>query len=84
GVVRISYSGFGNTYAFCDATLVATGLSSASATCTLPAMVLGTHLLGAVMDTRYLPFGNATTGGNPFASMNHAFVDDELFKDGFE
>lgn len=84
GVVRISYSGFGNTYAFCDATLVATGLSSASATCTLPAMVLGTHLLGAVMDTRYLPFGEATTGGNPFASMNHAFVDDELFKDGFE
>mgnify|MGYP007117518402 CR=1 FL=1 len=84
GSVRISYAAWGNTYAYCDAALNATGPASASATCTLPAMALGVHALGAVLDTRYLPFGDAATGGNPAASMSHSFIADALFKDGFE
>lgn len=84
GTVRISYAAFGSTYAFCDAALAATGPGAASATCTLPAMSLGAHALGAALDTRDLPFGDAATGGNPSASMDHAFVANDLFKDGFE
>ncbi|MBK7146585.1 MAG: hypothetical protein IPH76_15740 [Xanthomonadales bacterium] len=84
GSVRISYSAWGSTYAYCDAALNATGPASASATCTLPAMALGVHALGAVLDTRYLPFGDAASGGNPAASISHSFIADALFKDGFE
>jgi hypothetical protein len=84
GSVRIAYVWSSFTYQYCDATLVATGPSSARATCTLAAGDPGLHLLRAVMSTGNVPFGDATTGGNPVVSMSHAVVADGLFKDSFE
>ena len=84
GSVRIAYVWSSFTYQYCDALLVATGPSSARATCTLAAGDPGLHLLRAVMSTGNVPFGDATTGGNPVVSMSHAVVADDLFANGFE
>ena len=84
GSVRIAYTWSSYTFQYCDAALVATGPSSARATCTLAAGDPGPHLLRAVMTTNNVPFADAASGGNPVASMNHAVVADALFKDGFE
>lgn len=84
GSVRIAYTWSSYTFQYCDATLVATGPSSASATCTLAAGNPGVHLLSAVMRSDNVPFGDAATGGNPAASMSHSVVADDLFRDGFE
>lgn len=84
GSVRIAYTWSSYTYQFCDAALIATGPSSARATCTLGAGDPGQHVLRAVMTTSNVPFGDAATGGNPNLWMAHAVLADDLFKNGFE
>lgn len=84
GTVRIAYTFSSYTYQYCDANLVATGPSSARATCTLAAGNPGLHVMSAVMTSNNVPFGDAATGGNPYVSMSHTLVSDNLFKDSFE
>ena len=84
GSVRIAYTWSSFTFQYCDAMLVATGPSSARATCTLAAGDPGQHVLRAIMTTNNVPFGDAATGGNPNIWIAHAVVADDLFKDGFE
>jgi hypothetical protein len=84
GTVRIAYTWSSFTYQYCDAMLVATGPSSARATCTLAAGNPGLHVLRAVMTSNDVPFADAATGGNPNVWMDHAVVANDLFKDSFE
>ena len=82
--MRSAYTWSSFTYQYCDAMLVATGPSSARATCTLAAGNPGLHVLRAVMTSNDVPFADAATGGNPNVWMDHAVVANDLFKDSFE